>query len=508
MPIGKFNPEFLVNATTLNGQNDSSVTALADGRYVVSWRDASATGVDTSFTAIRARIFFADGTQSVPEFVVNTTTAGDQSQNSVTALPDGRFVVSWTDFSQSGTDTSLSAIRARIFNADGTQSVPEFVVNTTTLFNQSDSSVTALADGRFVVSWTDQSVSGSDTSFAAIRARIFNSDGTQSVQEFLVNTTTANDQFESSVTALADGRFVVSWTDNSSTTGDTSGTAIRARIFNADVTQSVPEFLVNTTTASNQVASSITALADGRFVVSWTDNSLSGGDTSTTAIRAGIFNADGSQLVQEFLVNTTTANGQTDSSVTALADGRFVVSWTDTSATTGDTSSSAIRARIFNADGTQSVPEFVVNTTTALNQLESAITALADGRFVVSWTDNSASGGDTSANAVRAQVFDPTIYDGTAAAETVTGGDFTDSYYGYGGDDQISGFGGDDFLSGGDGADTLEGGEGDDRLDGGASVDSLVGGIGNDRLWGRPVSTSCRARTATTHSTAGRARTR
>ncbi len=176
--------------------------------------------------------------------------------------------------------------------------------------------------------------------------------------------------------------------------------------------------------------------------MSWTDNSLSGGDTSTTAIRARIFNADGNQLVQEFLVNTTTANGQTDSSVTALADGRFVVSWTDTSATTGDTSSSAIRARIFNADGTQSVPEFVVNTTTALNQLESAITALADGRFVVSWTDNSASGGDTSANAVRAQVFDPTIYDGTAAAETVTGGDFTDSYYGYGGDDHISGFGG------------------------------------------------------------------
>ncbi len=153
------------------------------------------------------------------------------------------------------------------------------------------------------------------------------------MQEFPVNITTANDQYESSVTALADGRFVVSWTDNSATTGDTSGTAIRARIFNADVTQSVPEFLVNTTTASNQVASSITALADGRFVVSWTDNSLSGGDTSTTAIRAGIFNADGSQLVQEFLVNTTTANGQTDSSVTALADGRFVVSWTDTSAT-------------------------------------------------------------------------------------------------------------------------------------------------------------------------------
>ncbi len=62
----------------------------------------------------------------------------------------------------------------------------------------------------------------------------------------MVNTTTADVQFDSSVTALADGRFVVSWSDRSTTAGDTSGSAVRARIFNADGSQSVQEFLVNT----------------------------------------------------------------------------------------------------------------------------------------------------------------------------------------------------------------------------------------------------------------------
>jgi Ca2+-binding RTX toxin-like protein len=484
MSILKANPEFLVNSTVTSGQFDSSVTALADGRFVVTFTDFSVSGGDTSSFAIRARIFNADGTQSVPEFLVNTTVTSFQDDSSVTALADGRFVVTWLDPSQSGGDTSDFAIRARIFNADGTQSVPEFLVNTTVAGKQHQSSVTALADGRFVVTFRDDSVSGSDTDGAAVRARIFNADGTQSVPEFLVNTTVASDQYESSVTALADGRFVVTWSDFSQSGGDTSSFAVRARIFNADGTQSVPEFLVNTTPSGNQLDSSVTALADGRFVVTWSDASQSGGDTSGQAVRARIFNADGTQFVPEFLVNTTVTSNQNQSSVTALADGRFVVTWSDTSLSGGDTSGDAIRARIFNADGTPSVPEFLVNTTVSSNQNGSSVTALADGRFVVTFSDSSQSGGDTSASAVRAQVFDPTVYDGTSSAEIVTGGTFDDNYFGYGGDDSISGRGGDDYLSGGDGSDTLNGDDGNDRLSGGNSVDFLSGGTGDDQLRG------------------------
>ena len=64
------------------------------------------------------------------------------------------------------------------------------------------------------------------------------------------------------------------------------------------------ESLVNTTTAGNQTDAAVTGLANGRFVVTWTDDSHVGSDTSGTAIRGQIFNADGSKAGGEFQVNT------------------------------------------------------------------------------------------------------------------------------------------------------------------------------------------------------------
>ena len=75
---------------------------------------------------------------------------------------------------------------------------------------------------------------------------------------------------------------------------------------------------------------------------------------SRTGIRAQIFNADGTRSGAEFLVNTTTQNGQEDPSIAVLADGRFAVTWTDQSTTGGDVSNAAIRAQVFNSDGTKS----------------------------------------------------------------------------------------------------------------------------------------------------------
>lgn len=64
----------------------------------------------------------------------------------------------------------------------------------------------------------------------------------------------------------------------------------------------------------------------------------------------------------EFLVYDNN-NNQTASAITALADGRFMVVWEDYSFTGGDTSS-AIRAQVFNADGRKVGTEFLINTTT------------------------------------------------------------------------------------------------------------------------------------------------
>ncbi len=63
---------------------------------------------------------------------------------------------------------------------------------------------------------------------------------------------------------------------------------------------------------------------------------------------------------------------------------------------------------------------------------------------------------------------------GTAAADTLTGGNGVDRLFGQAGDDDLSGGGGNDILRGGDGNDTLRGGTGDDDIDGGAGRDILI----------------------------------
>jgi hypothetical protein len=179
--------------------------------------------------------------------------------------------------------------------------------------------------------------------------------------EFLVNTTTAQGQSSPTITALADGRFVVAWTDASESVGDTDGPAIRAQIFNADGSGLGAEFLVNTTTTGSQTTPTITALADGGFVVAWNDFSLSADDADGSAVRGQRYGADGHPAGNEFLVPTTTLHNQINPNICALPDGGFVVAWVDESSLVGDTNDGAVRAQRYNADGSRSGSEFLVN---------------------------------------------------------------------------------------------------------------------------------------------------
>ena len=89
------------------------------------------------------------------EFLVNTTTNSDQTNPSITALTNGRFVVTFWDASGNGPDLSGVNTRAQIFNADGSKFGAEFLVNTVRDFNQYDAQVTALSDGRFAATYVD-----------------------------------------------------------------------------------------------------------------------------------------------------------------------------------------------------------------------------------------------------------------------------------------------------------------------------------------------------------------
>ena len=86
--------------------------------------------------------------------------------------------------------------------------------------------------------------------------------------------------------------------------------------------------------------------------------------------------------------------------------------------------------------------------------------------------------GSTTNLSVTITVHD--TLEGTAAADTLSGGFDNDTIYGYEGGDTLVGGAGNDTLYGGDNFDTLKGEAGDDILDGGEGKDSLAGGDGND----------------------------
>ncbi|MDO6805822.1 hypothetical protein Q4595_25425, partial [Wenyingzhuangia sp. 1_MG-2023] len=75
----------------------------------------------------------------------------------VEALGSGGYVVVWTS---NGQDGDADGVYARIYDADGNAISAELAVNSYTTNNQNDASVTALADGGFVVTWTSESQDG------------------------------------------------------------------------------------------------------------------------------------------------------------------------------------------------------------------------------------------------------------------------------------------------------------------------------------------------------------
>src|SRR6188474_2476803 len=103
------------------------------------------------------------------------------------------------------------------------------------------------------------------------------------------------------------------------------------------------------------------------------------------------------------LVNTATALGQNEPKIVGLQGGGYVVVWTDAAGEDGTGANSAVRGQVYDALGQRVGTEFLVNTTTPGNQKDPDVAALDSGGFLVTWTDTSATGGDTSGTAIRAQ---------------------------------------------------------------------------------------------------------
>ena len=443
-PLPRHGGEFLVNTVTAGDQEAPSVAGLSSGGFVVTWEDNSGIGGDASGFGIKAQMFDANGAKIGSEFLVNTVTTHDQDMPSVTGLPNGGFVVTWQDNSSSST----TSIKAQMFDANGAKVGSEFLVNTSTANIRWLPYVTALSNGNFVVTWTDFSGTLGDSSSGSAKAQLFSANGTKIGTEFLVNTSTANEQEPFGITALANGGFVVMWSDSSGT-GDVSGTwSVKAQVYDGTGNRVGSELDVNTQTQGNQLGGSVAGLSNGNFVVTWEDDSGIGGDASGYGIKGQLFGANGTKIGTEFLVNTQTASDQTLPEITALSNGGYVITWQDASGTLGDASGTSIKAQVFDANGNKFGSELLINSQTGGNQTAPTIGALANGGFVVTWSDASGTLGDSTGSSVKAQMFYPFgspdvgTLTGTAGNDTLTGGPGNEIFNGGGGSDTLIGGGG------------------------------------------------------------------
>jgi hypothetical protein len=348
-------------------QYDGQIAPLADGGYVVVWTDMSRAH-NPGGQAVAGQRYDALGNKTGGEVDISGFDSGDQLSPAIAALPNGNIAVAFVD-------TSLGEdIYVRIYNSSLGSVRTDFIDLTLPL--AFDPSITAFADGSYVVSYTVGS--GSDTD---IVARIVSPTGTVGAQ-FDVENSNDNRNF-SEVATLSDGNFVVVYQDEFG--GSITDTDIKYRIFSPSGTLVSVDFVPGANGAGLETDPDVAALRDGGFVAVW---------TSSNDIRASVLSNAAATIVSGIHVNTTTAGVQDEASVVALADGGFLVTWEDDTA-------NLVRAQRFDAAGHTIGAEFTVkNGVSPVDSPEAAL--LADGHIAYAVGD--VSSGDPD---VATSIWDP-----------------------------------------------------------------------------------------------------
>ncbi len=221
-------------ATDKVGLSASCVAMTPGGGFMVAWEgDATA---DTD--GIYARQFTASGIACGAAFLINTTTAGVQTNPTVAADTSGDYAVAWTD------QSSGSKVKAVYLPASGAPSA-EIEVGGTGTDSEDQASVGFDGSGNFVVAWAE-SMPG-----YGIYSRRYQSGGTPiDSSPVPVSSWNGAAQTAPAVAVRLDGSYLVSWTDTGGHDG--SGDGVFAQAYTATGAADGGEIGVNTTTAGGQ----------------------------------------------------------------------------------------------------------------------------------------------------------------------------------------------------------------------------------------------------------------
>ena len=295
--------------------------------------------------------------------------------------------------------------------------------------------IETLANGNFVMSWI---LKDFDSDITTVRHQIYNSTGNTVGAEQITEAGTAQDEFQSQLTPLDDGGYILSWFYDGSRTAqryDTNGNTVGAQFTSED-------------------GLAATLLSDGRYVnfnatgLDFMD--VRDGDSQNSASGDWIGTIDGDVISN----SSGDAYGWHGNDVLIQQNGG---------------------GSLFGGEGDDELRhdgEVIAGAPVTLDGGNGTdeLQLFSNGN----WRVNLDAGWIT----VNNQNLDFVLN-----IENVAGGTGDDEITGDSGANYLNGFHGDDDLIGGSGNDTLDGGLGNDRLDGQSGSDTLNGGAGDDLFY-------------------------
>lgn len=457
MAILHFGNEFIVSTvvpfTTTHFDYAGAATGLANGGFALTY-------VSYPTQTYQARVYDGFGAAIAGPAGIGTVNGGvSYRDGGIAELTSGRLVETFSESGPAIGDSIDVAITSVLPNLTGFAAVANPGPNGPT-FQFGLQFRPALASsklGGYMVVWDDDASSYGRPGINVI-AQVFDNNGVALGPAFVASAAGANssgNEIDPDVDRLASGGYVVAWQG-----ADASGSGIRARMFDSKGANPSAEIAVNQLTANSQTGAAVAGLTGGGFVVAWMDSGR---------IEARVFNKNGGAVTGDIVISQFAAGNKTAPDVTALKDGGFLVTWTTdaNAANGGDGAGTAIKARAFSKAGAATSGEVLVNSVSTGNQRDSIAATLADGRVIVTWTDES--NALNSGREVRAQILDPRTkgvkVDGTSGIDKYVGSAFADV---------LRGLGGNDNLRAGAGKDKVDGGLGNDLLLGGPAKDSFL----------------------------------
>lgn len=335
------------------------------------------------------------------EFLVNTATAGEQSQPAVAENTDGRTVVVWRDVISS----TRSAIKARIYSQAGVALTGELTINNQADTYDYDPSVAINASGKFVVAWTVKL--STPTGNTKVRMAEFTLDGqnTKGPNVWKAVTPIKNYSDAPSVGIDDSGKAVVAYELNVSSAPPVLVLDAFAKRYSANGDE-LGLITVGATTGFNEYSPSVGEQSDGIFAIGYTKQTV--GFMGDASVVLNTYTPTGAQLAPP-----VTISGGADfrsPSVAWQSDLNGVIAYTKkTSGGTND-----IKAKTFALSTSLPFtvnlsPEIDIQSTSASDAVPSVGLA-SNGRFAVSYTED--------VNAVRVTEAVPTLVSGVYAKVT------------------------------------------------------------------------------------------